>query len=163
MRATEPEHGMAGQDGAGQKQRVISQFGALPFARDASGALRVMLVTTRGSRQWAIPKGWPMRNRTPADTAAREAYEEAGLVGAVVDHEPFGRYRYAKRRSARHEIFEVWVFLFAVERQLAKWPEKAQRATRWFDPAEASAMVASAELADMLQTAPDRLAQYAAP
>jgi 8-oxo-dGTP pyrophosphatase MutT (NUDIX family) len=148
---------------AGPDPRVISQFGALPFALDANGALRVLLVTTRGRRQWVIPKGWPMRNRTPADTAAREAFEEAGLVGAVVDHQPFGCYRYAKRRSARHEIYEVSVFLFAVERQLAKWPEKAQRQTRWFDLEEASALVASDGLAEMLRAAPHRLAQYAAP
>jgi 8-oxo-dGTP pyrophosphatase MutT (NUDIX family) len=148
---------------AGPNQRVISQFGALPFALDSTGALRVMLVTTRGSRQWVIPKGWPMRNRTPADTAAREAFEEAGLVGAVVEREPFGRYRYAKRRSARNEIYEVAVFLFAVERQLAKWPEKAQRQTRWFDLAEAPGLVAADGLAEMLRAAPHRLAEYAAP
>ncbi len=145
---------MAAKDG-----RVQLQCGVLPFSITEDGEVRVMLVTTRRSRRWVIPKGWPMRNRTVADSAVREAYEEAGLLGSVVGDEPVGCYRYEKRRSARRaEIFEVSVFLFAVERQLAKWPEKAQRQTRWFDPAEASASVASAELADILDSATRQLA-----
>ncbi len=134
--------------------RIQRQCGALPFSVDENGDVRVMLVTTRGSRRWVIPKGWPMRDRTAADTAVQEAYEEAGLVGTIVGDAPVGCYRYEKRRSARRpETFEVAVFLFAVERQLAKWPEKAQRKTRWFDPVEASACVASTELADILRAA----------
>jgi len=145
-------------------QRVIQQCGALPFAVDDNGDLRVLLVTTRGSRQWIIPKGWPMRNRTAADSAVREAYEEAGLLGSVIGDSPVGCFRYEKRRNTRRpEIFEVSVFLFAVERQLAKWPEKGQRKIRWFDPAEASASVGSRELADILQTATLHLARAGAP
>jgi hypothetical protein len=56
---------------------------------------------------------------------------EAGLVGTVVSEEPFGCYRYAKQRKSRKAmVCEVTVFLFAVERQLRKWPEKSQRETR---------------------------------
>jgi 8-oxo-dGTP pyrophosphatase MutT (NUDIX family) len=140
------------------ERSILNQYGALPFSISETGDIRVLLVTTRGSRRWIIPKGWPIRNLTAAATAAREAYEEAGLVGTVVGEEPVGRYRYAKRRSARKiATFEVSVFLFAVERQLSKWPEKSQRETRWFAPAEASARVASAELADIVQTATQEL------
>ena len=90
----------------------------------------------------------------------REAYEEAGLVGSIVGEQPVGFYRYEKRRSPRRaEVFEVSVFLLAVERQLAKWPEKAERQTRWFGPAEAAALVASAELAEILRMATGRLTQ----
>ncbi len=140
--------------------KVLQQCGVLPFSVDDNGDIRVLLVTTRGSRQWVIPKGWPMRNRTAADSAVREAYEEAGLLGSVVGETPIGCYRYAKRRGSRKAaIFEVSVFLFAVERQLAKWPEKAERKTRWFAPEEASAFVASSELAEILHIAKRQLSR----
>jgi 8-oxo-dGTP pyrophosphatase MutT (NUDIX family) len=132
---------------------IVYQCGALPFMVTANGAIRVLLVTTRGSRRWIIPKGWPIRNLTAAASAAREAYEEAGLIGSVVGDQPVDSYRYEKRHNARKTIFEVAVFLFAVERQLRNWPEKAERQTRWFAPAEASAAVASNELAEILRTA----------
>lgn len=120
--------------------------------------MRVLLVTTRGKRDWVIPKGWPIRKLTAGATAAREAYEEAGLLGAVVGEEPIGYYRYEKRGNSRKAaIHEVSVFLFAVKRQLRKWPEKAERETRWFAPTEASTLVAQAGLAELLQTATSHL------
>jgi 8-oxo-dGTP pyrophosphatase MutT (NUDIX family) len=133
---------------------ILYQCGALPYFIAANGTTRIMLVTTRGSRRWIIPKGWPIRNLTAAATAVREAYEEAGLVGSVVGEQPVGCYRYEKRRNARKTtLCEVAVFLFAVQRQLRNWPEKAERETRWFAPAEAAALVASAELGDLLLAA----------
>ena len=143
--------------------QVQIQFGALPFAFDATGKPRLLLVTSRGNRDWIIPKGWPIRKLTPAGTAAREAYEEAGLLGTVVSPDPIGAYRYAKRNGAARLLwFEVSVFLFAVERQLAKWPEKSERKTRWFDPHEAVGKVASAELANVLAAATPILHRFAA-
>jgi 8-oxo-dGTP pyrophosphatase MutT (NUDIX family) len=137
---------------------VFYQYGALPFSITEDGEVRVLLVTTRGKRDWIIPKGWPIRNLTGGATAAREAYEEAGLLGAVVGEEPIGFYRYEKRGNSRKvAIHEVSVFLFAVQRQLRKWPEKAERRTEWFAPDEASKLVAQAGLADILQTATGRL------
>jgi 8-oxo-dGTP pyrophosphatase MutT (NUDIX family) len=134
------------------------QCGALPFSITEDGEVKVLLVTTRGKRDWIIPKGWPIRNLTAGATAAREAYEEAGLLGAVVGEGPIGFYRYEKRRASRKAaIHEVSVFLFAVERQIRKWPEKSERETRWFAPAEASTLVAQSGLADILQTATSRI------
>jgi 8-oxo-dGTP pyrophosphatase MutT (NUDIX family) len=132
---------------------MLYQCGALPFCIAANGEVRILLVTTRGARRWIIPKGWPIRNLTQAATAAQEAYEEAGLVGSVVGEQPIGLYHYEKRHNARRTTYEVAVFLFAVERQLRHWPEKAERQTRWFTPAEASAAVDSPELADILTSA----------
>jgi 8-oxo-dGTP pyrophosphatase MutT (NUDIX family) len=150
---------------AAKEGEIQVQFGALPFSFDSLGRPQFLLVTSRGNRDWIIPKGWPIRKLTPAATAAREAYEEAGLLGAVVNDNPIGSYRYAKRRRAlRFLCFEVSVFLFAVERQLTKWPEKAERKTRWFGPREAVARVASAEmngLAEVLEAAAPEIHQFA--
>jgi 8-oxo-dGTP pyrophosphatase MutT (NUDIX family) len=123
----------------------------LPFLITAEGQVRVLLVTTRGRQGWIIPKGWPIRRLSAAATAAREAYEEAGLIGTVIGDGPLGSFLYEKRGERRRATFEVSVFLFAVERQLRKWPEKSQRTTRWLAPEEASLLVAPSGLADMLR------------
>jgi 8-oxo-dGTP pyrophosphatase MutT (NUDIX family) len=136
---------------AAADSRVHRQYGALPFSITSNGEVRVLLVTTRGRRDWIIPKGWPIRNLTPAATAAREAYEEAGLIGAVVGDDPIGTFRYIKSRNARRAVvFEVSVFLFAVERQLRKWPEKSERESRWFAHEEAATIVTPTGLPDLL-------------
>ena len=136
---------------AAADSRLHRQYGALPFSITSSGDVRVLLVTTRGRREWIIPKGWPIRNLSPAATAAREAYEEAGLIGTVIGGEPFGLFHYEKPRNTRRAmVFEVSVFLFAVERQLRKWPEKSEREIRWFAPDEAAAIVAATGLPDLL-------------
>lgn len=132
--------------------RTLNQYGALPYWIADDGNVRLLLVTSRGRRDWIIPKGWPIPRLTAAATAAREAYEEAGLIGTIVGDDPVGYYRYAKQRASwRTVVCEVAVFLFAVERQLRKWPEKAERETRWFTPEEAALVVVVPGLADIVR------------
>ncbi len=111
-----------------------------------------MLVTSRGTRRWIIPKGWPMPRRTPGGTAAREAFEEAGLIGFVQEEDgPIGCYNYRKRlASGRSVTVEVDVFILQVARQRRKWPERAQRTTRWYDPVTASGLVDEPGLAKLI-------------
>lgn len=129
------------------------QYAALPLAIGADGQRRVMLITSRETRRWVIPKGWAEKGISPPALAAKEAYEEAGLEGAVAP-QPLGRYRYAKLRRGKKGVkavpCEVVVFPFAVTRQLADWPEKAQRETRWFTPEEAALLVQEGGLAALL-------------
>jgi 8-oxo-dGTP pyrophosphatase MutT (NUDIX family) len=95
------------------------QFAALPFQIAEDGRARVMLMTSRETQRWVIPKGWPMRGRKPREVAAREAFEEAGLVGRIVGKKAVGSYHDTKQLPSRDAILcEVFVFLFRVERQL---------------------------------------------
>ena len=130
------------------------QFAALPFRYGDDGTPRVMLLTSRETRRWVIPKGWPMHGRKPREVAAREAYEEAGLLGTIVGKHPIGSYHYAKRLTPHDSILcEVKVFLLLVDHQLDDWPEKTERETRWFEPSEAYAVVDEGGLAEILRQA----------
>ena len=136
--------------------RPARQYAALPMRTSDDGEPEIMLVTSRGTKRWIIPKGWPMARRTPGGAAAREALEEAGLVGVIQEQDgPLGTYTYRKRLSSGRSIMiEVEVFVLEVRRQRRKWREKAQRTTRWYDPITASELVEEADLADlMLQAA----------
>jgi 8-oxo-dGTP pyrophosphatase MutT (NUDIX family) len=125
------------------------QFAALPFCIAEDSQRRVMLLTSRETRRWVIPKGWPMPGRKPCEVAAQEAFEEAGLLGTIVGKHPVGRYHYSKQLSPTHSILcEVSVFLLRVDRQLDDWPEKNQR---WFDPSEACELVDEGGLAEILR------------
>jgi 8-oxo-dGTP pyrophosphatase MutT (NUDIX family) len=133
--------------------RFGNQSAALPF-RITPGGLCVLLVTSRESRRWIIPKGWPIRGLKPRDVAAREAYEEAGLVGRIVGKGPIGSYHYSKRLpDGVEQLCRVKVFLLAVDYQVDEWPEKAQREWRWIAPAEAAQMVQEGGLAEILFSA----------
>ena len=59
------------------------QYGALPYRFTPTAALEILLVTTRRSKRWIIPKGWPIKGLRPAKSAAREAFEEAGVRGKI--------------------------------------------------------------------------------
>jgi len=126
------------------------QFAALPWRIGNGGLREVMLLTTRETHRWAIPKGWPMKGRKPAEVARQEAYEEAGLIGRMVGKRPVGSFHYEKRLAKKAIICEVQVFLFRVERQLDDWPEKGQRECRWFDANEAATLVEEGGLAEIL-------------
>ena len=127
------------------------QYGALPF-RVKDGQPLVMLVTTRDTGRWIIPKGWPKRDVKPRKMAAREAYEEAGIVGRIAKR-PCGAFRYIKRLASGEAVScEVQVFPFEVRRELSEWPEKGQRQRLWTPPAEAAQLVREPDLAELLRT-----------
>src|ERR1700745_921113 len=100
-----------------------------------------MLVTSRDTRRWIIPKGWPIGGKAPHASAAREALEEAGVVGKV-GRDSIGTFTYEKRlANGAVVICEVQVFLLEVKRQRTDWPEKEEREVRWFSLSEAAKAV----------------------
>jgi 8-oxo-dGTP pyrophosphatase MutT (NUDIX family) len=133
------------------------QVGALPYRRRADGAIEVLLVTTRGTGQWMVPKGWPMPGKSWPQAAAQEAWEEAGVRGAASERE-LGRFPHEKSDWLRGTLAcTVAVFPLAVTEELASWPERAERTRGWFVLHEAAAKVHSRRLAAIIAAAADKL------
>jgi 8-oxo-dGTP pyrophosphatase MutT (NUDIX family) len=114
------------------------QCAALPFRISDGFGVEVMLVTSRQTKRWIIPKGWVKKRDDLWQSAAREARDEAGVTG-VVGTEPIGSFSYDKRlRNGRTVPCEVQVFPLEVKLRQNKWPEKGQREISWFSPDEAA-------------------------
>jgi len=111
-----------------------------------------MLITSRDTRRWVLPKGNRIKGLKSHEAASHEAYEEAGLVGVAC---PFaiGTYQYRKtRKDGTSRPATVDIFPFLVTSQLDEWPEQDERDSRWFTPAEAAAAVDEPELREILST-----------
>lgn len=126
------------------------QYAALPY-RLEGGRLRVLLITSRDTRRWIIPKGWPVNGLKPQEAAAVEAAEEAGILGEV-DSTPLGSYRYLKRLKDDQVIaVQVIVFPFLVETQVEDWKEQDQRTLEWFPYRRAASLVAEPSLRRLIR------------
>jgi 8-oxo-dGTP pyrophosphatase MutT (NUDIX family) len=131
--------------------RKTEQFAALPWRRRVAGGIEVLVITSRETRRWVLPKGWPMKDRTPAQAAAREAYEEAGVIGEA-DDEPIGDYGYGKRlRDGVVQDVRVAVFAMEVFVEQMAWPEKDQREKLWTSPDAAADLVDEPELKALIR------------
>lgn len=127
-----------------------TQYAALPWRKDAGGDVSVLLITSRESRRWVIPKGWPMKDKEPGPCAAQEAFEEAGVVGPT-RRKSLGVYHYDKRlRSGRLQHVRVMVYPLEVREERDIWPEMTQRDRNWTTPAEAAGLVDEPELKALL-------------
>jgi 8-oxo-dGTP pyrophosphatase MutT (NUDIX family) len=126
----------------GAKPAPRVQYGALPYRVTTDGALEILLITTRRTKRWVIPKGWPIKGLTPPQSAAREAYEEAGVRGAI-GTQAIGCFTYDKALDANAGCTpcEVKVFPLLVKGQSITWPEAAARDTHWFAIADAARQV----------------------
>lgn len=138
---------------------MLTQYGVVPVRRTAEGAVEVLLITSRDTRRWVVPRGNPISGKGPAESAAQEAYEEAGIIGPV---EPagIGHYSYEKRRRLGMTVpATVHLFRMEVAEERDDWPEKRQRERRWFPAEEAAAAVHEAELARIIRRTSRDLSQ----
>jgi 8-oxo-dGTP pyrophosphatase MutT (NUDIX family) len=122
----------------------------LPYR--STGELEVLLVTSRETGRWVIPKGWPMKGKTGSAAAAREADEEAGVSGEIAS-KPLGVYEYMKfLRSGEGQPCKVRVYPLRVTKQAEDWPERGQRSIRWFPWREAASVVHEDGLARLIES-----------
>jgi 8-oxo-dGTP pyrophosphatase MutT (NUDIX family) len=130
-----------------KSQAAQPQYGALPYRFAKAVGLEILLVTSRRTRRWIIPKGWPIKGMKPAESAAREAYEEAGVRGTIA-RKAIGAFIYEKLLDDESGAVpcEVSVFPLRVKRQLKTWPEQNEREIRWFNPRDAGSLVEEDEL-----------------
>lgn len=136
---------------------LANQFGVLPYRTSSEGSIEVMLITSRNTRRWVIPRGNPIGGLLPHLSAAREAYEEAGVIGHISE-EAIGSYKYLKvLKGGGGRPTRVYVFPLTVATQLATWVESGQRNTRWFSLAKASKAVRERGLRRLIEQLGDRV------
>ncbi len=117
------------------------------------GRVQVLLITSRETRRWVIPKGWPMEGRLGHEAAELEAWEEAGVKGAI-DARALGQFGYDKLHPFKPaQRCEVTVYPLRVARLEARFPEAGQRQRKWFSAKSAARMVAEGGLAELFRSA----------
>ena len=129
---------------------VRTQYSALCY-RIRRGKPEILLITSRGSGRWIVPKGWPIDGLSPAASAAQEAWEEAGVGGDAQDH-CLGLFSYSKSNGSGAPVPCVaMVYPLRVKSLAPDYPEKGQRRRKWFSPKKAAARVSEPELARILR------------
>jgi 8-oxo-dGTP pyrophosphatase MutT (NUDIX family) len=125
------------------------QVAALAWRKSGPG-VDVLLVTSRTTRRWLLPKGWPVAGKSSAESAMVEAFEEAGVWGVAAEP-PLGSYKYDKvLKDGSIRPCTVDVFAIPVVKLLDEWPEMSQRRRRWYSALTAASMVAEPDLAAIL-------------
>ncbi|SDY21064.1 NUDIX hydrolase [Citreimonas salinaria] len=128
------------------------QIAALPLRWEGDGSVSVLMVTSRDTGRWVMPKGWEMDGKKPWHAAEIEALEEAGAKGHI-GRDCIGTYRYPKIMGDGRVIpCRVRVYPMVVEELLRDWKERKQRVRKWFTPKAAAKRVDEQELADLLMT-----------
>ncbi|AVA25568.1 NUDIX hydrolase [Rhizobium sp. NXC24] len=129
---------------------MAEQFGAICSRTGADGTIEVLLITTRETHRWTIPKGWPIKGLKPNKVAEREAWEEAGVKGKA-EKKPFGYYTYLKVFDSENVMPSmVEVHRLQVKKVCAKFPERKERTLEWLSPSEAATRVQEPELKSLL-------------
>jgi 8-oxo-dGTP pyrophosphatase MutT (NUDIX family) len=111
---------------------AILESGVLAFRREGNGEPLVLLISKRRSKKWGIPKGRAEPHLSLHENAAKEAFEEAGVIGYVAPSS-VGMFR-AEKAAANalgKQVIEVWVYLLEVTETLPDWPERGKRTISW--------------------------------
>lgn len=123
---------------ARKQSETCLQMAALPWRYGKDGGIEIMMVTSRISGHWLIPKGWPMPGKTDAEAAHQEALEEAGITGRISPM-ALGSYRYEKlKKDGTGTECIVAVYALEVLEERKNWRERASRQRCWFPLTEAA-------------------------
>lgn len=132
-----------------RKGDVRTQFAALCY-RVRRGKVQILLITSRRTKRWIVPKGWPMEGKTPAASAGIEAWEEAGVRGTPSDT-ALGVYTYGKNMGDADELpCVVLLYPMLVKSLAKKFPESGERRRRWVSRKKAAKLVAEDDLARLI-------------
>ncbi|MCV6825238.1 NUDIX hydrolase [Halocynthiibacter sp. SDUM655004] len=132
------------------KRGIRTQFGAICY-RVVNARVQVLLVTTRRSGRWIVPKGWPMDGQTAGEAAAIEAWEEAGAKGKVKEF-CVGVYSYTKDPDTKAALpCIVALYPIKVKKLAKEYPERKSRKRKWVSPKKAAKLVKEPELAAILK------------
>lgn len=139
-----------------KKGEPIRQVAAIPFRLRDDGELEVMLITSRTTERFIVPKGWPMKGKSGRKAASTEARQEAGVSGKILK-QPAGHFRYWKRLERNFVPIDVTVYLLEVESEDTDWKEAENRRRAWLRPASAATLIDEPELASLVRslTIPD--------
>lgn len=118
--------------------------------REAGGRVEILLITSRNTGRWVLPKGWLMKGSSPAESAAQEAWEEAGVEGRICST-PLGWYSYPKPEFGQDHAVDVVVFPLEVTALSEVYPERGQRDRIWVDPLAAADLVEETALDAILR------------
>ncbi|WP_204328711.1 NUDIX hydrolase [Rhizobium leguminosarum] len=132
---------------------IHTQYAAICFREAADRddrQIEILLITSRDSGRWVIPKGWPMRKKQAHEVASIEAWQEAGVRGSV-RKKTWGSYLSMKKMEDGEIIpTVVEVHLLHVEEMDDEFPERKQRVLRWFSPANAVSAVREPDLGELI-------------
>ena len=127
------------------------QVAALCFRKTATGK-DVLLITSRGTGRWIVPKGWPIDGLNGPQSALQEAWEEAGVKEAQIEETPVGHFAYDKELdNGGIAQVEAQVYLTEVDRLADTYPESDERTRTWVSPEHAANMVREPGLKDILR------------
>ena len=143
----------------GTKRDVRTQFAALCW-RVKNGKPQILLITSRGTNRWIVPKGWPETGKTPGEAALQEAWEEAGVKGKPMER-ALGLFSYSKKLGDGTMLpCLAMVYPVKVSKLAAEFPEEGQRKRKWVSPRKAAAMVREPELKQILKTFDPKLLMH---
>ena len=130
------------------RRPVSMQVGAVccdPVAR------KVLLITSRDTGRWILPKGWPIDGLDGAGAALQEAWEEAGVTKADIESDPMGIFDYDKGLGEGLTVpVTTQVYLTRVRDLSEEYPEAGMRKRAWFTPQEAAELVDEPDLKAIL-------------
>ncbi|MGH1394002.1 MAG: NUDIX hydrolase [Trichormus sp.] len=126
-------------------RKIFKQSGVIPY-RVRNGRVEILLVTTRDRQRWVMPKGGIVKGMTPPSSAAKEAWEEAGVIGRV-EANKLGSYKYRKGGKT----YQVKMYLLPVDVVSSNYPEASTRYRRWLDVKQAMKLIKKASLKRLLK------------
>jgi len=129
------------------RQQAVAQVGALCFRLDGDGMPLVLLITSRDTKRWVIPKGNVEPGEKANRAAEREAFEEAGIKGRA-ERKPVGSFTYRKDEKG---ICRVEVYALSVKAVVKKFPESGERESVWLSCDEAALRVAEPNLKNVIR------------